>query len=133
VPVGDIIARLDALPGDPIVPGRIAPWAAELKVKRPEGFIGQLARTKLGLPEAAPVVPAPVVQEAPPPAPAPKPPALPAPAENGKVYAGFRQIRAWAGFYGQPYDGGNIDRLNKFRMAKGLPPVVQDDTAEEAA
>ncbi len=82
-----------------------------------------------GAPEAGPraVPPAQVAT------PAPKPPPLPAPAANGKVYATFRQLRAWWGFYGQAYDGANIDRLNRFRAAKGLPEVVQDDTLAEAA
>lgn len=75
------------------------------------------------VPRASPAVVAPVVL-----GPAPKPPPLPAPAENGRVYACFRDLAAWAGFYGLAYDGTNIDRLNRLREARGLPAVVQDDT-----
>lgn len=59
----------------------------------------------------------------------PRPPPLPAPAENGKVYATYRELRAWAGFYGIAYDGSNMDRLNRVREAKGLPPMVQVEAA----
>jgi hypothetical protein len=54
------------------------------------------------------------VSEAPPPpqpspasAPRPAAPKLPA-ASNGKVYASFREIKAWAGHFGIAYNGANI-------------------------
>jgi hypothetical protein len=53
-------------------------------------------------------------------------PALPAPV-GGVVYASFREIQAWAGFFGIYYDGGNGDRVNRLRAARGLARVVQDE------
>lgn len=57
----------------------------------------------------------------------PRPPApLPAPV-NGKIYANFRQIRAWAEDRGFCYDGSNMDQVNRRRAAMGLPVLVQDE------
>lgn len=53
---------------------------------------------------------------------------LPEPREDGKVYTSFYNIRAWAGVYGIAYDGTNMDRVNKLRIAKSLPLLVQDET-----
>lgn len=56
----------------------------------------------------------------------PAPPPLPEPdADTGKIYAAFGEVRAWAGFFGIRYDGGNMDQVNKLRAARGLPPLVQ--------
>lgn len=51
---------------------------------------------------------------------------LPPPAPNGKIYTSFYNIRAWAGVYGITYDGTNIDKVNKLRTAKSMPPLVQE-------
>lgn len=51
---------------------------------------------------------------------------LPPPAANGKVYTTFYNIRAWAGVYGIAYDGSNLERVNKLRVAKSLPLLVQE-------
>ncbi len=55
-------------------------------------------------------------------------PRLPEPAENGRVYASFSEIREWAAFMGIAYDGSNMDMVNRRRAAMGAPPVVQDGT-----
>lgn len=147
----EIIAQMEALPGDPLPKDKalhVGVWAAELGRKRPPGFRSEVARgvnaarqeTAAAPKAAAPAGPgeAAALERAAPPSQlpalvvpvasaAPKPPPLPAPAEDGTVYASFAQLRAWAGFYAIAYDGSNVDRLNKFRAAKGLPPVVQDE------
>ncbi len=53
---------------------------------------------------------------------------LPPPSEDGKIYASFAEIRAWAGAYGIAYDGTQMDRVNKLRAAKSLPPLVQRES-----
>lgn len=68
--------------------------------------------------------PVPVLYIAPPP---PPPPPLPPPAENGKIYAGFRAICGWAEARGIYYDGRQIEKLNAIRAAAKLPLLVQDD------
>jgi hypothetical protein len=138
----------------PKVKDYIAQRAAYIGLKRPASrFAEKMAAARAArrgavtvpedipaaIPAAAPAGPreALAVDQAPPPsqpapvASAPRPPQLP-PASGGKVYARFADIRAWAGFFGVPYDGGNLDRVNKLRAAKGLPPLVQDDTAAPA-
>lgn len=60
----------------------------------------------------------------------PTEPPLPAP-ENGKVYAPFLAIKAWAEYHDAWFDGStqSIEALNRFRLALGkLPPVVVDHT-----
>ena len=69
-------------------------------------------------------IPAPVQRPAPPPA-----MPLPSPSSDGKVYATFWAIRAWAEARGFAYDGSNMEQLNKRRAAAGLPPLVQDEAA----
>ena len=78
--------------------------------------------------EAAPR-PTPALAASAPPDPPRSPPTLPDPdPATGRIYAPFAAIRAWAGFYGLPYDGSNMDQVNKLRAAKGLRPLVQDDS-----
>lgn len=143
VPRDEVLARLHALPGDPVEPSRLSVWAAEMGVKRPEGWAAAstsrvmaravAARSKpeavaasnvqRGVEAARERIAVSLVPEAP----RPVAPALPPVAETGRVYASFQELRAWAGFYGLAYDGSDVERLNKFRAAKGLPPVVQDE------
>lgn len=68
-------------------------------------------------------MPAPVERPAPPVV------SLPSPSSDGKVYASFWAIRAWAEARGFAYDGSNMDQLNKRRAAAGLPLLVQDEAA----
>lgn len=75
-------------------------------------------------PVTARVYTMPVQRPAPPPA-----MPLPSPASDGKVYATFWAIRAWAEARGFAYDGSNMDQLNKRRAAAGLPLLVQDEAA----
>lgn len=59
------------------------------------------------------------------------PPPLPA-AEGGLVRASFREIQAWAAFYGISYDGGNVDQVNRRRAALNLPLVAQCEARTRA-
>jgi hypothetical protein len=128
-----------ASPGQPmpVLKDHIAARAAYLGLRRPPSALvvhlaaARAARAPRGVADAPAAPPPPPVAVAPavPQTERPKPPPLPAfSLEDGKVYATFAEIRAWAGFYGFAYDGSNMDRLNKLRAAKGLPPLVQDDT-----
>jgi hypothetical protein len=73
---------------------------------------------------AAPRPPAPPEPRAP--APRLVAPALPRPS-NGKHYASFREIKAWAAHYDIAYNGANIHAVNNRRKLMGLLPVVQDE------
>jgi len=76
------------------------------------------------------VVPEPARVAAPEPPVAPRvtapPPKLPAPS-NGRVHASFREIRAWAFYFGIIYTGTNIEAVNNRRRLMKLAPLVQDD------
>jgi len=137
----DLAAAINALSGAPMSNGSIAVWANALQLQRPVEYLATLKPNiqkmlaARGLPPVGAAAPPPPVAVAPavPQTERPTPPPLPAHSlEDGKVYATFAEIRAWAGFYGFAYDGSNMDRLNKLRAAKGLPPLVQDDTRKAA-
>lgn len=62
------------------------------------------------------------------------PPVLPKPSA-GRVYASFREIKAWAAHYGIAFDGSNVHVVNAKRKQLGLAPVVVDEdrTAADVA
>jgi len=67
-----------------------------------------------------------------PPAPPDPPPArrvppLPEPSPDGYIRASFAEIKAWAGFFGIRYDGGNMDVVNRRRGQMRLPELIQDE------
>jgi hypothetical protein len=152
VDVAEIVTRMQALPGGPVLAARVSVWAAQLKLARPEEHKAKLARERMARirdtrwvkapaapaqdgaavaaaagpvsdPPARPVavVPEPARVAAPA---AAKPPPLPD-AVDGLVRASFREIRAWAAYFGIRYDGANVDVVNRRRVGLGLTPVAQ--------
>lgn len=117
VPVREIQAAINALPGPPRTTAQIAVRAAALHLRRPDDFgpAMQMRRAR----EQRAVRPAPAIQVA-----LPKPP-LPSRSPNDPVLATLDQIAHWAGPRGiQVFAAGDVEAVNRKRKALGLPPFV---------
>ncbi len=126
----EIRLTLAEMPG-PRMPEKNAPlwaWVTALKIKRIVAAEPQ--QPAVAPPRERPIASPPAIAPTAPRTDGTNPKAaavqLPPPRENGKVYTSFPNIRAWAGIYNIAYDGSNIDKVNKLRAAKGLPPLVQE-------
>ncbi|WP_372918703.1 hypothetical protein [Sandarakinorhabdus sp.] len=150
VPRPEIVAAMDALPGPAVVATAVSVWAANLGLQRTPEYLRGLAAAKKrpresrqpaavaasnqergveaararSVVEAAPVVVAEPVASVVVPL---RAPSLPPISANGKIYAVFEQIKAWAAFNGVTYDGRNLDLINKFRSGFRLAPLVQTE------
>jgi len=126
----EIRLTLAEMPG-PRMPEKNAPlwaWVTALKLKRSAAAEPQ--QPAVASPRERPIASPPAIAPTAPRTDGTNPKAaavqLPPPRENGKVYTSFENIREWAGIYSIAYDGSNIDKVNKFRAAKGMPPLVQE-------
>lgn len=122
----DIRAMMECCDGLPIphnFADLVSVWAGKFGLRRPEGS----RSPPMPRPSQPPAKPVRFAHERPSAAIVVPPPALPPalPAHPETVEMTFDQLKKYASAFGIPYDGRQVDQVNKIRARSNLPPVVQ--------